>query len=105
MSASPISLAPSLPLQFSLYPSLPISLFLSLSISLCFSSAKVRCVCRVCCSVLHLQTDRHAVRRRRHRRCCVQGEGRPGVRGVRQGLTLVHFSAQRKRFLWIGGCT
>ena len=22
-----------------------------------------------------------------------------------QGLTLIHFSAQRKRFLWIGGCT
>jgi hypothetical protein len=24
--------------------------------------------------------------------------------GERQGLTLVHFSAQRKRFLWDGGC-
>jgi len=24
--------------------------------------------------------------------------------GGQQGLTLVHFSAQRKRFLWDGGC-
>jgi hypothetical protein len=27
----------------------------------------------------------------------------PGV-GIGQGLTLVHFSAQRKRFLWDRGC-
>jgi len=30
--------------------------------------------------------------------------GRRMVPDMRQGLTLVHFSAQRKRFLWHRGC-
>jgi hypothetical protein len=30
--------------------------------------------------------------------------GTPSLSGMRQGLTLVHFSAQPKRFLWDKGC-
>jgi hypothetical protein len=32
------------------------------------------------------------------------GGERPVIELVRQGLTLVHFSAQRKRLLWDRGC-
>ena len=37
-----------------------------------------------------------------HQFSAMLGEGERR-HGLRQGLTLVHFSAQRKRFLWVGG--
>jgi hypothetical protein len=36
--------------------------------------------------------------------CCSACRARPRTTGSRQGLTLAHFSAQRKRFLWDMGC-